>query len=248
MKMQYSAASLAESAFYITYKGVYDYAVLVLDVAAPTAMLARLGVSNTSLADAVSNVATVATGGAAVTMEHVRRLINLHSATTASHVVKEEDFQCELLHCRGNDLFYHASVTPIVADTGTVNLKAGWAELGVWDNDATGVGFVTLRVPHPGVSKGEILVRAISGLTALSATTATDTVTRDVTNGAGDRTVFTTGSVANATAALLAKDFLEPVGLGARGPIVLRDAVTNDVANCDFTSLAVVWGLNNQNV
>jgi len=245
MLMNSSQAALAEKTLYLTYRGKYAFAVFVVDVSTPSAMLIKLGVSDTDLDAAITAAQTVVTGTATMSMEDVRRLINLWFDTTAAREVLEGDFVCELLHCRGNDLFYHATTAPFVADTGTGNLKGAWLERCTCDNDVTGTGYVTLRIPHPGKSKGDVIVRSLSGITATTVTTTTDTVTRTITDGAGTLTVYTSGAVANATPTLLAKDFLEPVSLGAAGAIVVRDAV-DTVANCDATNLQVTWGYTQQ--
>ena len=232
---QFKAAALAEGSLRARYTGKYPYAAAVLVVSTPTAPVLSLGVSDTSLADAVSNAATVITGDATLTHRDAMASVNNWNATTASHTVDQGDFQCELYNSLYSDVFGGAS-SPYAAAAGTINLKNAWVNLLVIDNDVAGT--TSLMLPPPSMSKNSVKIVSVRGH---AGTSGTPTVTRTIYDMDGN-TLISSGAVATATDALLLTAlpvFDQPITIGE--PVVVRDTCDN-VAHNTGTTMVVEWG------
>lgn len=213
------SAAIAEPCIQLTYKGPYAYAAAVLVVSSPTAPVLSVGVSDTSLADAVSNAAAVITGDGTLTLRDVVASLKLHQATTASHVVRECEFEAVLWNAIYSDVFGGSS-SPYAAAAGVINLKNTPTGILIIDNDVAGT--TSLRIPVPSVSNGPV---AISNVAGHPGTSGTPTVTREIYDLDGNVLATLDSAVASATDALLNPNrptFVNPVILHS-GPVVVRD-------------------------
>jgi len=234
MLMHIKAASLAAGAIRVRYTGKYKYASLALAIGTPAAPVLQLGVSDTSLADAVTNDATVITGDATLNHRDVVASINNWLATTASHEVLEGDFKAELYNSLYSDIF-GGTATPYPAAAGSLNLKNEWQNALIIDDDATGFGYTSLMIAPPSMSKGPIAIKEISGHPG---TSGNPTVTRAIYDMDGNVLVTTAAAVASATDALLLKTFSEPVVFD--GPVIVRDTCATEGHN-DATTMIVMY-------
>jgi len=228
MIMRVKQAALAEGAIMIRYTGPFAYASAKLTVSSPAAPVLQVGVSDTSLAAAAAAVKTVITGDGTLTHRDVVAAVNAWYDTTAATEVKQGEFEVEMLHSLETDVF-GGTTSPYAADAGTSdNLKNTWVNKLIIDNDADDTGYVSVRLPDPELSKGPVAIR-----------TGTPTITRSIYKGDGTL-VWSLGSVATATGALLAVDFEEPV-IVADGPVVVRDTAATP-AHMTETTMAVMYG------
>jgi len=225
------SAAIAEPCIQINYKGQYAYAAAVLVVSTPAAPVLSLGVSDTSLADAVSNAATVITGDGTLTLRDVVAAIKLWNASTASHVVNEGEFEAVLWNAIYSDVFGGSS-SPYAAAAGTLNLKNTNTGILIIDNDVA--GYTSLRIPAPSVSNGPV---AISNIQGFAGSSGTPTVTRAIYDLAGNVVAAIATSVASATSDLLnphRPTFWNPTVL-ANGPVVVRDTCATPAHNTATT-------------
>ena len=241
MIMQSLAASLGEAAIRVKYDGPYAYASLYLDVSTPAAPILSLGVSDTSLADATSNMETVITGNGVLTLQDVIAAVEMWNTTTASHVVQEREFECEIYNAIYTDVFGNSGTANYVTAAGVLNLKGAFVGCLIMVNAISGT--ITVRVPPPAVSKNAITIKDISGHPGNS---GTPTVTRQILGNDGT-VYYTSGAIANATDALLKPNgvatplFFEPI-LFQSGPVVVRDTCATP-AHANATTMYVMWGL-----
>jgi len=236
MIMHSTQAAQAAPCIRIRYTGKYAYASAVLNVGTVAVPFIQLGVSDTSLADAVTNDATVITADATYNLRDVIASIKNWSATTASHVVREGEFEAEIWNGLYNDEF-GGSVNQYAAAAGSLQLKNDWQGALLIDDNVA--GHTSLLLPLPALSKGQVVISNICGF---AGTTGTPTVTRTIYDLDGN-SLWTTGSIATATDALLNPNrptFTEPTIFG-NGPVVVRDTCAN-VAHNTATTMAVSWG------
>ena len=235
MIMQSTQAAQAAPCIRIKYTGKYAFSAAVLNVGTASVPFLRLGVSDTSLADAVTNVATVITANGTLNLRDVVASVKNWSATTASHVVREGEFQCELWNGLYNDVF-GGSVNQYAAAAGSLELKGEWQGCLLIDDNVS--GHTSLLLPLPSVSHDKVVISNIEGYPG---TSATPTVTRTIYDLDGN-SLWTTGAIAIATGALLNPNrptFTEPSILG-NGPVVVRDTCAN-VAHNTATTMQVLW-------
>lgn len=228
------AAALAEGAIRVRYKGKYAYAALVLTVSTPAAPVLALGVSDTSLADAVTNKATVITGDATLNHRDVVAAVNNWLASTASHEVLQGDFEAELYNSLNTDIFGGVS-SPYESAAGSLNFKNTWRDALVIDNNVAGT--TTVMIPPPSMSKGPAVIKSIKGH---AGTSGTPTVTRTIYDADGN-VLDSSGAIATATDALLLAAlpvYDEPIIFD--GPVVIRDTCAN-VAHNDATTMKIQW-------
>jgi len=233
-----NASSMAQAApcIRVRYTGKYDFAALVLDVGTATVPFVRIGVSNTSLADAVTNVATVITADATLNLRDVVASLCNWSATTASHDILQGEIHAELWNGLYTDVL-GGSVNQYAAAVGSLNLKNTWQPGLLIDDNVS--GHTSLLLPLPTISKDVCVIKNIEGYPG---TATTPTVTRTIYNKDGD-SLWTTGAIASATSALLNPNrptFVEPVQL-CNGPIIVRDTCS-DVAHNTATTVIITWG------
>ncbi len=239
MIMQSLAAALGEAAISVKYDGPYAYASWVL-VPGTTAPALSLGVSDTSLADATSNAEAVITGDGTLTLQDVVAAIEMWTTSTASHVVNEREFQCEINNAIYTDVFGGSSAA-YVAAAGTVQLKGAFVGCLAIVNGNTGT--ITVRVPPRALSHNVITIKDISGHPG---TSGTPTVTRQILGNDGT-VYYTSGAIATATDALLKPNgvaaplFFEPI-MFSGGPVVVRDTC-GTAAHANATTMFVMWGL-----
>jgi len=237
MLLHLKAAALAEGAIRVRYTGKYKYASLTLVVSTPAAPVLSLGVSDTSLAAAVSAKQTVITGDATLNHRDVIGSINNWIDTTAAREVLEGDFHAELYNSLYNDVFGGTS-SPYAAEAGTTyNLKNTWVDSLIIDNDVSGT--TSVMIPPPGTSKGFAVIKSIKGHPG---TSATPTVTRSIYDMDGNQ-LDTSGAIATATDALLLAAlpvYDEPVVFD--GPVIVRDTCATEAHN-DATTMKIQWGL-----
>ena len=239
MIMQSLAAKIGESAIRVKYDGPYAFASLTLVVSSPTVPVLSLGVSDVSLADAVTNKETVITGDGTLTLQDVVAAIEMWNSSTASHIVQEREFECEIDNAIYPDVF-GGSASLYAAAAGTLQLKGSFVGCLIMANTASGT--ITLRVPSPALSHNVITIKDISGHPG---TSGTPTVTRQILGNDGT-VYYTSGAIATATDALLkpsvvAPLFFEPI-MFAGGPVVVRDTCATP-AHADATTMFVMWGL-----
>jgi len=237
MIMQALQAAQAAPCIRVRYTGKYAYAAAVLDVGTVAVPFLRLGVSDTDLADAVTNVATVITADGTLNLRDVVSSVKNWSATTASHDVLEGNFEAELSNGLYNDEF-GGSVNQYAAAAGSLQLKNTWQGALLIDDNVA--GHTSLRLPVAGVSNGQVTILNISGYPG---TSGTPTVTRAIYALDGT-SLWTTAAIATATGALLNPNrptFNEPTIFG-NGPVVVRDTCAN-VAHNTATTMLVEWGL-----
>ena len=235
MIMQSFQAALADPYIRVRYTGKYDFAAAVLDVSAPAAPVFSLGVSNTSLADAVTNKATVLTGDTTLTLRDLVASIKNWSATTTGHDVLQGKFEAELMGGIYTDVFGGGS-SPYESAASSLNLKGTWQEALINDDNVSGL--TNILLPPPSVSRGAV---AIKNITGHPGTSGTPTVTRTIYDLDGN-SLWSTGAIATATDALLNTNvptFVEPIAF-ASGPVVVRDSCSN-VAHNIATTLTVTW-------
>lgn len=240
MIMNASQMAQAAPCIRVRYSGRYDHAALVLDVSNGAAPILKLGVSNTSLADAVTNAATVITADGTLTLRDVIASIGNWSATTASHDVLEREFDAELWNGLYSDVF-GGSVNQYAAAAGSLQLKGTWQPALLIDDNVA--GHTSLMLPPPSVSKD---VCVISNIEGVPGTSGTPTVTRTIYDKDGNA-LWTTGAIANATSALLNPNrptFTEPC-IFSNGPVIVRDTCAN-VAHNTSTNVVVTWGIPRQ--
>ena len=240
------AAAVAEAALRVRYNGSFAYASFTAASTSGT-LVVSLGVSDTSLAAAVSAMETVFTSSANTDrVNHIKDLIRWWKTTTSGAEVKSGDFECEVLHALGNsvvDAPHHATVDLFEDDAGTTNnLRGEWREVLLWDNDATGVYGVHLRLPHPKTSKNGVTIDSIVGdLTGTDLAALDNGMIRIIYDDDGNA-LWSSG--AQTTNGLANYNIIA----GARGgpvsfnkPVVIYDraAVAGDAADVDATSMVV---------
>jgi hypothetical protein len=234
-----TASQMAQAApcIRVRYTGRYDYASLVLNVGTAATPYIQLGVSNTSLADAVTNDEMVITSDGTLTLRDVIASICNWNTTTASHDVLEREFDAELWNGLYTDVFGGA-VNQYAAAAGSLNLKTGWQSALLIDDNVS--GHTSLMVPTPSISKD---ICAISNIEGYPGSSGTPTVTRTIYDKDGNA-LWTTGAIATATSALLNPNrptFTEPCLFG-NGPGIVRDTCS-DVAHNTATTTVVTWGI-----
>lgn len=168
-----TAMALAEGAIRVRYVSrQFEFASFTAASSSGELTLS-LGVSNTDLAAAVTAKEDIyVSSGTSDRMDDIVATIRNWRTTTSGAEVRTGDFDCELLHCIGAESPDHATVDKFEDDAGTTNsLTNAWREVLLWDNDAaTGVGKVTLRLPHPAASKGGVALGAVSGALSTAGT------------------------------------------------------------------------------
>jgi hypothetical protein len=253
MLVQQAKMALAESAIEVIYTGKKQFASIIIDAdgGAGASPLVSLGVSDTNQATAQSNVQAAFTGATSSTMEDLIVAISNFSygtpgplgngAETDMYVAKG-DFKCRIKNALKNETIYHATVAKFVDDAGATNLVGyGYYQCLVWDNDADGVGCVTLRIPAPAKGKGQVAIRQILGLTEKSAgVQITNGLTRILYDE--DSNILFTVSMATPTDAGMKYEPIEAVVFS--GPVILRDVALNLATNygdVDYTNTYVLW-------
>ena len=242
------ALALGEGALRVKYNGKFKYAsVTVAETGGTDASpLISLGVSDTTLAAAVSAMETVFTSTANTdTIDDIQKSIHWWQTSTAGAIVKSGDWSCEVLHAIANsttDTPYHASAAKFAADAGTTtNFADGnWHDTLLWDNDAAGVYQVSRRVAHPGISKGGVVLAYITGGLAKSdgTTALTSGMQRRIYDDDGN-VLYDSGAVAAITSTLDWRT--APVAYAF--PVIVRDKAysSGDYADVDAVTTTLLW-------
>lgn len=245
-----TAMAIASGAIRLRYVGrLFDFASIVVAEtggtdASPTI---SLGVSNTSLADAVTNDELVftSTDGSDL-MNDIINTIRWWKTTTADRGVESGDFECVAKDCLGNsttDTPYHATAAKFAGDNGTDhNYGDGdWHDTMHWDSDADSTGHVTLRLPEPRTSKGGVVIAHIYGeATVAAGTVLSSGLTRFLYDDDGNQ-LYSSG----------AQTVIGNVNVDWRtaphaynGPIIIRDQATTPGDNdCDATTAVAIWDI-----
>ena len=244
---QSDAMALAEGAIEVKYNGQFVHACVIIDQNGGTdsSPLIQLGVSDATLADAVSNAETAytSTSGSDLINEIVGA-IHWWESTTSGRRVYSGDWSCNLKHALGNstiDTPYHASVVKFADDTGsTINFADGdWHDTLLWDNDASSVGHVSLRIAPPQISKGPVTIAAKVGeATVTAGTVLSSGLTFRIYNDNGD-VLYTSG--AQTVLGNVDLDWqVRPRTYGT--PVIFRDtATTPGDGDVDATTATVTW-------
>jgi len=256
MLLNYSSMALGESAIEVMYKGNKGFATIVIDAngGAGASPLVSLGVSDTDVATAVTNVVVAFTGLTTSTLDDlVVAISNTYGGTVdGDDDIKMNDFQCRIKDGIRSDSIYHATVAEFADEAGTAqNLKgysdstnkSNWFSTLVRDNDAEGVYSIYKRIPEPSMSKGAIALRQIGGVSTKTGGTALDSgLKRTIYSDAGD--VLWTLSVAAPTAANMAFDLDDPIVFDGAGPIIVKDEclASGEYADLDATTTYMTWG------
>lgn len=247
MILKATSMALAESAIEVLYRGKKKFATIVIDAdgGADYSPLISLGVSDTSLAQAVTNKVTAFTGASTSTIKDLIVAIQNASGGTigADTEINVGDFDCRIKNALPTDAAYSASAAQFVDAAGTTtnlsSYKGGWFQTLVWDNDAASTGHVTLRIPTPAEGQGPVAIRLIQGVTTQSdgTTAITSGLTRTIYNA--DGTTFWTITDATPTSAEMKFDLSEPIVFD--GPVIIRDTGAT-ASEVDATSTIVAWG------
>lgn len=249
-----TAMAVAEAAIRVKYNGVFAYAAVVVDQDGGTdsSPLIKLGVSDTSLAAAVTAAETVFTSTAGTdVMNDIVNAIRWWRTTTSGARVESGDFECEIKNALGNstvDTPYHASAAKFADDNGsTTNFADGsWHDTMLWDNDSAGVYGVHLRVPGPELSKGGVVIDSIIGDLTKAAGTALDSGMRRYLYDDDGNVLWDSGAqttLGNANFNILAGDRAAPRDWNMPVIVFDRAADSADAADCDATTAVVNWGV-----
>lgn len=250
-----TAFAIAEGAIRVKYNGQRAFACVIVDQDGGTnsSPLIKLGVSDTTLAAAVTAAETVFTSTANTDrLDHIVAAIRWWKTTTSGARVETGDFECEILHAVGNALIdtpYHASAPKFEDDDGsTTNYADGsWHDTMLWDNDSAGVYGVHLRLPHPSLSKGHIAIDSIVGdLTETDGTIVNaGGMIRIIYDNDGN-TLWSSG--AQTTLGLANFNIIAGARSGVRrwnAPVIIYDRAytAGDYANCGATTAVAMWGI-----
>lgn len=254
MLQHIAAMALGESAIQVQYKGKKGFATIVIDAdgGADYSPLVSLGVSDSSVAQAVTNKVTAFTGASTSTLDDLIVAINncLGGTVDGDDDIKLGDFQARIKDSLRTDSLYSAAAAEFANEAGTAqNLKGyvdsttgyNWFSTLVRDNDANGVGAIYKRVPPPDISNGPVAIGTITGISSNSGTAITNGLVREILDDKGS--VLWTYSDATPTAAE-AKFYFENGPIVFDGPVVVRDSVlvATDYAEMDATTTAITWG------
>ena len=254
MLQHIAAMALGESAIQVMYRGKKSFAAIVIDAegGANYSPKVSLGVSDTSVSQAVTNIATAFTGTSASTLDDLIVAINncLGGTVDGDDDIKLGDFQARIKDSLRTDSLYSTVAAEFTDEDGTSqNLKgyvdsttgSNWFSTLVRDNDANGVGAIYKRLPPPDIGNGPVAIGTITGISSKSGTAITNGLVREIFDDKG--TVMWTYSAASPTAAG-AKFYFENGPIVFDGPVVVRDSVlaSGEYAEMVATTTAITWG------
>jgi len=252
-----TAMALAEAAIQVKYRGNKAFAIVEVDGdgGAGSSPLISLGVSDTSLAQAVTNMVTVFTGaasGASSEMRDVVANINGGSGGTidGDDDIKIGDFMCRLKNSIESDSIYHAAIAMFEDEAGTNNVREGWTDSLTWDNDVDSVAAVRLKIPQPDVSEASVGIETIKGVTCQSTNaTIVAGIKRELLDQEG--TVLWTASEATLEFGdtEIDKDFGFLIAFD-NGPLMVKDSLLTASNSSELTKTAgvVTWGFIENNL
>lgn len=262
MLLNLTQLALAECSIQVKYNGNKSFATIVIDAdgGAESSPLVKLGVSDVSLAQAVTNAVTVFTGASTSTLDDLIVAIKNGSGGTvgADTEIGLGDFDARALDCYQEKSIYHASVNEFVDEAGTgQNLRgyndgngSAWFSTLVRDNDANAVGCVMKRIGSPDWTKGPIAIAEINGITTQSdgSTQVTSGIVREILDCITGAVLWSC-SMATPTAAGL-KFYYESGPVVFPRPVIVRDRVltanNSNEGDVDKTTTAVLWGVPGQ--
>jgi len=218
--------ALAEPALRVRYTGPFKFACVYIDAdtGASDSPRISLGVSNVSLADAVTNKVLAADPGVAGTIQSVMIAIREHRDETLALYVLPGDFKCEVANALLSEAAGAASGAKFSDDAGTThNYAAGEYGCLKFDNtvpyNGTRYG-IRMRVPAAQISKAGVAIQNIGGVPSGQGANA---VTREILADDGTVLWSVTGS-ATSTAAELAFADNDAIPIGYPYPVIVRDS------------------------
>jgi len=217
--------ALAEAALRVRYAGPFKFAAVYIDAngGGDESPLVQLGVSDVSLADAVTNKVTALSCVAATTVQSIMIAIREFRDETLATYVLPGDWRCEVANALLSEAAGDASTAKFSDDAGTTNNYAA-GEYGClnWNNAAvyaTSKYGIRVRVPAAQTSKAGIALQSIGGVPAGQGANA---VTREILADDGTVLWAVTGS-ATSTAAELAFGDNDAIPIGYPYPVIIRD-------------------------
>lgn len=221
-----------EYALNVGYAGKYKFAAVVVDAdgGADESPLITMGVSDVSLADAVTNSSgkTVITCVAATTIKEILYAFRNYFDYTAATWVDKGDVTCEVLDAILSEAAGNATADQWNDDAGTTtNYRNGPSPCLQWKNAAAydGTNFaIRKRVPSGTVSKGAVAIVAITG--APTQAGGCSAVTREILDDNGNVLWTVTGSDPSTSAELQYRDptSINTVSFGSS--VIVRDRCT----------------------
>ena len=255
MLLQLATMAVGESAIEVLYKGKKAYAAVVIDAdgGAGASPLISLGVSDTSLVQAVTNKVTAFTGASDSLVKHIVAAIKNASGGTVDgdDEITMGDWDCRVKDDWEAKSCYHATLPEYTDAAGSVQFKgAGWTGTLIRDNDADTVGRICKRVPPPAISQDGVGIRTITGMMSSSATieaAITNGITRNIRDDDGN--VLWHISDASPTNAELKFDLGDIVIWPF--PVIVEEVLINQATNyaeCIGSTTAILWGLRGNNM
>lgn len=219
-----------EYALRVGYAGKFKFAAIVIDAdgGADESPLISAGVSDVSLADAVTNKVTVISAVATTTIKEILYAIRNHRDYTVATWVDIGDFTCEVSDAIMSEAAGNATADQWNDDAGTtLNYRNGPYECLQWKNaaayDGTNFG-IRKRVPAGTVSKGAVAIVAISGAPVQAG--GCSAVTREILDDDGNVLFTVTGSDPSTAAELAYRDPTSVNSVSFGSSVIVRDRCT----------------------
>lgn len=219
-----------EYALRIGYAGRYKYAAIVVDADAGTSdsPIIYAGVSDVSLADAVTNKKAIATCVVATTIQEIVLAVRNYYDYTVATWVDKGDFTCEVEDALLSEAAGAASGAKFADDAGTTyNYRNGPYPVLQWDNTVPYNGTryaIRKRIPTAQVSKGAVAIVAITG--APTQAGGCSAVTREILDDAGNVLFTVTGSDPSTAAELIYGDPTSENSTSFGQTVIVRDSCT----------------------
>lgn len=250
--------ALAEAAIQVKYIGNKLFAIVEVDDngGVGSSPLISLGVSDVSLAQAVTNMVTVFTGAASGANSEMRDVIaNIANGSggtiDADDDIKIGDFNCRLKNSIESDGIYHATIPMFEDEAGTNNVRGEWTDSLTWDNDVDSVAAIRLKIPQPTLSEGTVGIETIIGTT--HQTSSGNTITAGIKRELLDKDGNVLWTDQEATLAQGDTDLNKDWGALVtydNGPMMLKDSLltASNSSELTATDTVVTYGLIEHNL